>query len=365
MLFLLVSAFGCADIIGLNGLDDEGDDAASGGGANDEETGGSSAGGSSEQSGGEAGDGDGDGGTAGDGDGGEAGDGDGGTGGGADGGGGQPNGNGGSDSTGGTLGSGGTVTIDLACADDMLTNEGTTEDCWSVVNAQDLSGGDAERGYAFEPGLLTMQPEQGTGWRNGQAGFLMYQEIPGDFVVEVQANFEDDNTVAIEEVYGGLLVVPGDPSATPQTDYFAIKFGRLAAPNGDGFSGEYAADDVGTTIALPHATSISGDGVYVRACRVGANLWLGAKRGNDAAWTPLTGNGDLYYETGEDGLVALGESVKVGLIAEMFGPGQNGSTRILYRDTQIIWDDPEIPYDDEYQHPPTTVNDCGDSWFGE
>lgn len=344
-------SWGCADLIGLNGLGDDGAGSggsavgggAGGGSSADDNTGGdsgvgggSAAGGTSAGGSGEAGGATGDGGSDG-------------TGGASDSGGTD---SGGADGTGGTSTGGGSG-LAYVCTDDEFLDAGVTADCWAVFNTDALTGGGA-RGYSWDEGEISLQPKPERGWRDGDAGYFMYQELRGNFVFEVHGNIEDLNgdLPTVPDVYGGLLLMPSsvDLDTTPRSNYYAVKFGILA--NGEsGYLGEYASDALGTTIATPgDEQAITASGVYLRVCRVDDYLWVGAKLGGVAPWTPLHANDAAFYDTTASNLTPLGEFVRVGLLGEMLSDGASGSVRITYDNTEFRT---ESPYP-----PPTDVDDC-------
>lgn len=364
-LFLVATlSWGCADIIGLNELGNDGTDAHSGGGTTDGngnggsttggETGGPASGGT-EGGGGNPADGGSDntGGAVGDG-------GSSNTGGAAPSGGASSGGtsSGGSDGTGGSS-SGGNGNPPAVCTDDEFLDEQITEDCWQVFNTDALTGG-GERGYSWDDGYITLRPEEERGWRDGDSGFFMYQEVTGNFLLEVHGNLEDlaGDLPTTPNVHGGLLLIPGsvDLAASPTTDYYAVKYGILSDGN-PGYLGEYASDALGTTVATPNDQEpIEGGGVYLRICRFDDYLWVGAKLGGVAPWTPLHATGDAFYDTEAADLTPLGDTVRVGLLAEMLGSGSSGSVRIQYDDTEIRVG-ADLPLD--------SVDDCSDEYFEE
>lgn len=344
MLLVLVSAFGCADLIGLNALDD-GDDSGSGGAGSDE-TG--ATGGSSSQTGGTSGDESG--GTSGTNDGGTGGtDSGGGT---SSGGGGPSGGDGGGPSDGGSQGAGGGTDLPDQpdeCTGDEFQSETLTESCWQAFQSDLLTAGNTEGGYDLAGGLLTFTPVSGQGWTGSDAGFLMYQEIEGNFLLEVQAQLMDlepiDNPPTVAEAFVGIVAVPwGQPLSAddPNTyaDSYAIKFGTFDDQGGMGYRAQYTSD--GVTTAAQTSYEMTWISLYLRICRVADVLWTGVKPADEeiVEWIPLHADGTTQgstepYATGEGDLPKLYGAVRVGMIGEVLSDGVGANARAVYGKTEF------------------------------
>jgi len=321
-----LASFGCAEIIGLNALDGE----ATGGSSTDE-AGGTSAGGSNPGSGGSPVDGgtDGDGGTS---DGGT--DDSGGTSSGGTGGGGT-NGDGGTSSGGGLM----VEDLPFPCTEDVFEDVGITTDCWQSFNPDGFAGD--EGGYEQTTGAVTITPVAGSGWSNGEPGFLLYQEIEGDFLLEVQAALESEteHPPTVPEAFLGLVVVPARVSLDPpwntnEADYYAIKFGIFDDPNDMGYRAEYTSAGVTTRQEVVYEQNWVS--VFLRVCRVGDILWTGVKPDDDnVGWLPLHGDGSDGYDVSSGGLPALGSTVRVGMTGELLSDNPSGSARAVYVRTQF------------------------------
>ncbi len=313
LLLAAAATFGCADIIGLNRLgEDDGDGTTSGGASSNDETGGMSAGGSSDESGGEPGAG----GT--DGYGGEPS-------------GGQANSGGSGESTGGGSGTGsGGQPFD--CTDDEFDSASLTTSCWSVFNGNLSTAGSL--GYAQSGGAISMVPVGGRGWVGEDTGFFMYQEVTGNFRMEVLAKIEigtgqyDPPTVG--QAFGGLLALRADvdlseASGAEPAEYYAIKFGTFDDPSQLGYRAEYTIGGATTTEQASYPEIWKS--TYLRLCRVDSVLWTAVKPDDASEWLPLHGDAPdntFGYNTSTDGLPPLAPTLRVGPHRRGLGQRRSG-----------------------------------------
>lgn len=335
----------CANLIGLNDLGGDGaggstSDSGSGGdgdtGGGTADTGGEPGGGGAETGGTNTGGAD----TGGTGTGGT------GTGGASTGGasGGSASGGGGSG-----VGGGGQLYI---CTDDQFEYPEVTEGCWDVFNAGLLQFGDDDRGYAMgtsmeagmQNGYVSFLPEVGPAWKNGEAAYLMYQEVEGNFLFEVQLQVLEPsgsfNPPARGDAFGGILAIPvtaplSEEAGAEHGGYYAIKAGILANPSQPGYRAEYTTE-AGVTTSEEREHEDAWEGGYLRMCRVDNRLWTGVKFHKDDYWLPLHGNDvSAGYETENEDLPDLGEILRVGLIGEVSGTDGEDGAVVRYFDSEF------------------------------
>ncbi len=235
------------------------------------------------------------------------------------------------------------------CAIDEFEDELLTAACWHTFNENKLFG---EYSVDEEAGILVLRPDVGTSWFNGDSAFLLYREVEGNFLLEVQFSvFAGDvaQTDPTHESYpmlryvnGGIVAFPAlqafEDIEGPFTGYYAIKAGALRdfgeGQIWAGFKADFTVDDDDDMTTIAEADDPGGwRDLSLRMCRIGDLIWTGFKDNVDTEWHQLHA-GDHHsagYDTTDSDLPDLTGTMYVGLPGELWDPdATSGEVRIVY-----------------------------------
>jgi hypothetical protein len=241
---------------------------------------------------------------------------------------------------------GGAVTETNPCWDldgfyDDFRDAEWTSDCWSVHKPEALTAGTSSRGYSHdEQWGLVFRPKAGPAWEASESGFLLYQNITGNFLMEVQVwvfggaePSEDAPSAAGARI--GLLATAELPQAQGNTNaYYAIQVGTLETALSAGFQASVTTDQTRTRVDQDLE---AWDNSYLRLCRVGNQIWSAYLPSGEVAWIPLHENGaDLGYDSSDAEYPDLRETMVVGILAELADTSaMDGSVRAIVGQAQL------------------------------
>lgn len=223
---------------------------------------------------------------------------------------------------------------------DEFRSSELTQDCWSVYREDLLIAGSSDRGYSHDDEWgLVLRPKAGPAWESSDSGFLLYQEVKGNFLLEAQV-WVFGGAAPSEEAPGaagarvGLLAYSGElpASGTAATDYYSIKVGTLDSPLSAGFEANVTSSENSNETRRRVDEDAEGwDNSYLRLCRVGQQLWSAYLPSGEVAWIPLNENGsELGYDTRDPEFPDLTETMVVGLLGELADAGAgDGSVRAI------------------------------------
>lgn len=202
---------------------------------------------------------------------------------------------------------------------DPFTDEAYTRRCWQLYNANKLMAPPA-----VGQGTLALQPHERTHWWDSSHSFLLYQSVKGPFRLDVRVSVEHNasgaDLAALELAGGGVLIADhlADPGALER--YYATQVGFYAHSAGELRPGVYAE----LTVSHPTSGSYSYREEYafepaatLRVCRFGSYLWTGY-RDREGRWQHVKTSdcNDVGCDTARPDLPSLGDEVLVGLLAQ-------------------------------------------------
>lgn len=153
---------------------------------------------------------------------------------------------------------------------DDFKSSAYTNRCWTLFNAGRLRTPYTQDESA---GTISFVPVMSTSWFESGRGVLLYQQAEGNFRVDVTARVDSVTDEAAAPVVsyagGGLLVANTDVAPGQLGTYYAIKVGTFF-PTNTGVKAEVTVnnDTEKDEDAFPRSARL-------RVCRVGSRLWTG------------------------------------------------------------------------------------------
>jgi hypothetical protein len=189
-------------------------------------------------------------------------------------------------------------------------------------------------GYSLDgDGALVLRPKGGQAWTGEKSAFLLYQEVTGNFRLEVQASVigpgVSEDAPETTDTFGGLLLYPGSLSALTgaPAEHYAIKMGRFV--DTAGLRAQVKSRGEAPQVSDKREDS-AWENTYLRICRVGGQVWTAYLPSGDQDWIPLHLNDEpLGYDSGESAYPDLPATVSVGILGEVGQVGAGTQSRVI------------------------------------